>query len=82
MRSSAVVLALLLAGCESREIVEQRRADQQMRYARELMRGLTYVRYDGFCFATTWGGAGNGGPAMARVPCDSVPVGKLIEFER
>jgi len=79
-------LALLNAACEPRtdglgttSEVEHRQKQAQM-LATEVIDIITYIKDSrtGICFAYLWktewvGGTYRGGPALACIPCESVP---------
>jgi len=79
------ILASLAIGCdmstEARAGKAQMRASQAT--ANKVVAGIEYIRdpRTGFCFAYYWGGAANGGPALAAVPCESIPPGMLTTAE-
>lgn len=69
-----VALALSTAGCEKEEkVVPQYKAD-------DIVGGLRYIKdpRTGLCFAYYWGGAYNGSPALATVPCELIPPHLLV----
>ncbi|MFH1325842.1 MAG: hypothetical protein ABIH48_00025 [Candidatus Falkowbacteria bacterium] len=73
-------LALLVAtGCDKAEEVRAREESQQLeriqQNANEVVGNIQYIKDSrtGLCFAYCWVGMANGGPALATVPCDSVP---------
>lgn len=58
---------------------KERQAKSKQNDVNEVMEHLQYMKdtRTGICFAYYWGGAGNGGPALATVPCEAVPSGML-----
>ena len=72
------ILALLTTGCEKSEAVraqeENQRVQRLQAKANEVVDSIQYIKdtRTGLCFAYYWGGAGNGGPALATVPCEAI----------
>lgn len=68
LRTLLICLALvILVGCQPKT-PEQQRA-RQVDY---IIGSIIYFKdaKTGICYAYYWGGSGNGGPALATVPCD------------
>lgn len=76
---SVVILALFAVGCEKAEEARARQENWRARHlqadANEVIGSIKYFKdtRTGLCFAYYWGGGGNGGPALATVPCEAVP---------
>ena len=79
-----VVLALFAAGCEKSQEVraqeENQRVQRLQANANEVVGSIQYIKdtRTGLYFAYYWGGAGNGGPALATVPCEAIPPQLLV----
>ncbi len=71
---SATLIAAAAIGCD---LSEDANAGQSI--ANRVVTGLQYIKdpRTGVCFAYYWGGAANGVPALATVPCDNIPPGLL-----
>lgn len=73
------VLAFLTTGCEKQGAAKAREEAQRMQRlqenANEVVVNIQYIKdpRTGLCFAYYWGGAANGGPALATVPCEAIP---------
>ena len=72
------VLALFVVGCAKSEEVraqkENKRVQRLQANANEVVGSIQYIKdtRTGLCFAYYWGGMGNGGPALATVPCEAI----------
>jgi len=71
----------LNVGCDDNPeeaIAQQGRRNQRL--VNDMVRDIVYIKdpRTGLCFAYKWGGAANGGPALAMVPCESIPEELLI----
>ena len=76
---AALATATAVAGCEESPAVYEARVNQWKRYhAEEAVERIFFFRYPGtsLCFA---GLSVHGGITVATVPCEHVPIGKLIE---
>ena len=80
-------LASFATGCEKPEVVRARQETQRAEHfnseVNKIIDDIQYIKdpRTGLCFAYYWGGSGNGGPALATVPCDQV-AGMLISTNR
>ncbi len=71
-----VVLALFTIGCEKSEAVRAQEWNQRMQViVNDVVSRIQYIKdtRTGQCFAYYWGGLGDGGPALATVPCEAIP---------
>lgn len=61
----------------AREKTEELKKNQDR--LKKILKGKLYFKDPdtGKCFMYIWDGGGGGGPALAPVPCESVPEGKL-----
>jgi hypothetical protein len=71
-------LTFLTPGCDQRVQTEAEKANQRRERQADVnavVSGIQYIKdtRTNFCFAYYWGGAANGGPALATVPCDAIP---------
>lgn len=79
-----VLLVLLITGCGNPKVIRAQKEAQEVKYRQnkvnEVVCNIQYIKdpRTGLCFAYYWGGMANGGPALATVPCDSIPPHLLI----
>ena len=76
-----VILLICLCGCspENSSVEQAKIKTYQQNALTEVVSGIQYVKdpRTGLCFAYYWGGMAQGGPALASVPCESVPTNLL-----
>jgi hypothetical protein len=67
-------VSLTVYSVEPTKVEPVKVSDQQVRSALQMVNSLTYVQdpKSGICFAYSWGGMANGGPALTTVPCETV----------
>ena len=72
---SIVILTLFYVGC-SNQYERNQRALYKAKQLQYVLHSIDYIKdtRTGFCFAYHWGGSGNGGPALATVPCETIPL--------
>ncbi len=75
-----ITILLALVGCADELTPQQVRGLTQAK-ANEVVAKTIYIRdprVPNTCFAYHWGGAANGGPALAAIDCDKIPPDLLF----
>ncbi|MDA2922550.1 hypothetical protein MYX07_04780 [Patescibacteria group bacterium AH-259-L07] len=73
------ILVLFTVGCKKSEEIRAPEKNQRLEriqsIANKVIGNIEYIKNPrtGLCFTYHWGGIASGGPALATVPCDSVP---------
>ncbi len=73
MKYVFLFLSVFAFGCD--DIIRQEHEESRRRELAWVVQEIRYIKdpRTNLCFAYYWGGAGNGGPALAYAPCEAVP---------